>query len=136
MGSYAQCWVNNFLIGTTKNEIDPSLISLFRSADKKVISDLNMDIPEQLKHYQQSQLEEPELKIVYYETDAEIVRDRLNLLGYTLDNANESLLGWFRSQRESLQQSITEMETKASPNEEFLIDLYKKGASFDLKYHT
>ncbi len=95
-----------------------------------------MDIPEQSKHYQQSQLEEPELKIVYYETDAEIVRDRLNLLGYTLDNANESLLGWFRSQRESLQQSITEMETKASPNEEFLIDLYKKELHLISKYHT
>ncbi len=108
MGSYAHCWLEDFLIGSSKNDIDPSLMSLFRSSDKRVVSDPNQEIPKQLKHYQETQLEEPQLKIVYYEANATIIRERLNILGYTLENANEAFIEWFKGQRNSLQEYIDE----------------------------
>ena len=37
MGSYAECWLGSFYVGSTKNEIDTGLMQLVRSSDKNVV---------------------------------------------------------------------------------------------------
>lgn len=130
MGSYAHCWLENFLIGSSKNDIDPSLMSLFRSSDKRIVTDPNQEIPTQLKHYQENQLEDPELKIVYYKANAVVIRERLNVLGYTLENANYAFLEWFKGQMNSLQEYIDKERVNEKPEKFSLSKIY--GEEIDL----
>jgi hypothetical protein len=36
MGSYAECWLGKFYVGSTKEGVHPDLIGLFRSTDKHI----------------------------------------------------------------------------------------------------
>jgi len=38
MGSDAEGWLGSFYLGSTEGQIDPSIIQLFRSSDKKAVS--------------------------------------------------------------------------------------------------
>lgn len=89
MGSYATCWLGDFSVGSSKNDIDPSLIGLFRPADKIVVTDPNARVPPQLRHWLDEREEEPEIIAVYYSTNARLLRDRLELFGYTLETSKE-----------------------------------------------
>ena len=51
MGSYAECWLSTFYLGSTKDQVDPSIIRLFRSTDKKMFTGKKKDIPSHMRHW-------------------------------------------------------------------------------------
>ena len=89
MGSYAECWVGSFYVGSTKNHIDPGLIELFRSSDKCVVPVTGEQLPRILTRWAQF-VDEDELTTVFYRTSVKVVRERLDLLGYTLAAARRA----------------------------------------------
>jgi hypothetical protein len=126
MGSYAQCWLDDLFVGSTKNDIDTELISLFRPQDKIVrVSPIN-DLPIYLEHYRESLKEDPELKIVYYEAPIEIVRDRLDILGYDLPVAQEAFRSWIREERNRAMEMAVEWQEKESESRHLMVSHYKK----------
>lgn len=103
MGSYAQCWLGDFFVGSSKNDVDPNLISLFREEDKRVVRDKSLTIPDVLKHWldeESGQSDSP--LVVYYSTPAKLLRDRLELFGYTLETAKRVFRECCQEQAKSL----------------------------------
>jgi hypothetical protein len=89
VGSYAECWVGSFYVGSTKNHIDPGLIELFRSSDKCVVPVTGEQLPRILTRWAQF-VDEDELTTVFYRTPVKVARERLDLLGYTLAAARRA----------------------------------------------
>jgi hypothetical protein len=100
MGSYSNCWLDDILIGFTKNDIDVNLITLFRQQDKVVASAPFLDLPSHLQRYQEHLDEDPDLKLVYYEAPIRFVCDRLELLGYDLNTAKEAFRLFIEQEKE------------------------------------
>lgn len=90
MSSYAQCWLGAFYVGSSRNDIDPFLIQLFRPSDKKVVKDLTSQVPSHLGHWMDELSEYPDTAVVYYSTSSTVICERLNLMGYTLENARSA----------------------------------------------
>ena len=118
MGSYAQCWLGDFYVGSSKEDIDPSLISLFRPSDKRVISDPRAVVPHHIKHWLEDLEESDDLRVVYYSTPISIVRDRLEVMGYTLRTVHEAFEEYVKKER----QQHSEWADKPTP----IQDYYKK----------
>lgn len=88
MGSYAQLWLNDFFLSSTKHSVDPELIKLFRDTDKKIIQHpYNYEIPPQMKEYA---FEDDQLAIVYYQTNVSDLRERMDVIGYTYETCLEA----------------------------------------------
>jgi hypothetical protein len=98
MGSYAECWLSSFYLGSTKGQIDPSIIQLFRSSDRKIIPGLKKDIPFQLHRWVDDVDEDEMIEVVYYSTPLKIIRDRLNLDGYTLETSKIAFQNWIEKE--------------------------------------
>ena len=126
MGSYAQCWLDDFFVGSSKNDIDIELISLFRSQDKIVRGSPINDLPSHLEHYRESLDEDPELKIVYYEVPIDVVRDRLDVLGYDLATAQEAFRSWITEERNRALEMTNEWREKNSESRDLMASHYKK----------
>lgn len=103
MGSYAECWLDDLLVGSSKNDIDTEIISLFRPNDKVLSASFSGHVSKLLVHYQETVGNDSGSNYVYYEAQVEIVRDRLNILGYDLSTAKEAFRAWVS---EELKKSI------------------------------
>jgi hypothetical protein len=101
MGSYAEFWLskvytepteNKFHVGSTKDEIDPDLLQLFRSSDKNIITANKKNLPNQSSRWVEyvENIEEEDIYVVFYSASAKIIKDRLELIGYSLDNAKKA----------------------------------------------
>lgn len=126
MGSYAQCWLDDLFVGSSKNDIDTELISLFRSHDKIVSTLPISDLPSHLEHYRESLDEDPELKVVYYEAPIDVVRDRLNVLGYDLATAQESFRAWIAEEQNRALKMADERQEKDSKSHDLMASHYRK----------
>lgn len=84
MGSYAQCWLGGLYVGSSKDDIDPGIMQLFRPPDKRVLAAHSPDLPSEVQGWA-SELDEEDANVVFYVTPATVVHDRLELLGYTLE---------------------------------------------------
>jgi hypothetical protein len=127
MGSYAQCWLDDFFVGSSKNDIDPDLISLFRPNDKILLSAPIRNLPHHLEHYQESLDEDKNLKIVYYQAAVNVVRDRLDVLGYNLNTVEEAFQKWIKEEHT---QNIEALENLIKEDPAFLLmkDHYRSNA--------
>lgn len=126
MGSYAQCWLDDLFVGSSKDDIDTDLISLFRPQDKIVLSAPIGNLPSHLAHYRESIDEDPELKIVYYETPVNVVRDRLNLLGYDLATTKEAFGVWITEERNRALDMAEKYKEKDTTSPVAMEDHYRK----------
>jgi HEPN/Toprim N-terminal domain 1 len=90
MGDYAECWVRKFYVGSTKDDIDPSLMQLFRSIDKKIIPSNKNNLPNQLSRWVRYIEDCDNIDVVLYSAPVRIIKDRLDLIGYSLSNANKA----------------------------------------------
>ncbi len=90
MGSYAECWLGSFYVGVTKNDIDPGLMSLFRSTDKVTLHGKKQDLPFQMRRWNNFIEDDEDVCVVFYRAPARIIRDRLELKGYTLTTARSA----------------------------------------------
>jgi hypothetical protein len=88
MGSYCTLYVAGQNLGSTKNGIDPSVMLLFRATDRREVI-LHPGTPEYLAYFTMPGPEDKwvpsEQRQVVYETTCGVVKDRLNLLGFTYD---------------------------------------------------
>jgi hypothetical protein len=75
-------------------------MGLIRQSDKRVISDPNTRIPHHLEHWLDELKEYSDLSVVYYAAPVSIVRDRLNLLGYTLATSREAFEEYVSGERQ------------------------------------
>lgn len=126
MGSYAQCWLDDLFVGSSKNDIDTEIISLFRPQDKVIKTSLPDDAPNHLKHYSAALIEDPDLKIIYYEVPVAIVRDRLDVLGYDLQTAKESFSLWIEEERNQALERIDDWSERDSESRDLMQGHYKK----------
>lgn len=90
MGGYAECWASKFYVGSTKNDIDPSLMQLFRASDKNIITSNKANLPNQLSRWVENVEEEEDVNVVFYSAPARIVKARLELIGYSLANSKKA----------------------------------------------
>lgn len=124
MGSYAQCWLSDLYVGSTKNEINPDIMSLFRSTDKNIVRE-KMLLPLPQMNRWLSKVEgnnsdaddDTDFPFVYYAAPATTIIDRLNLFGYTFETSckvfEEGLKGeiarhnrWYREELKDHNQTI------------------------------
>lgn len=98
MGSYAECWLGSFYVGSTKNDVDPGLMQLFRSSDKTVVSGKRQSLPFQMRRWTEYVEESEDVCAVFYKAPALIVRDRLELKGYTLEVAKAAFTTSIRAE--------------------------------------
>jgi hypothetical protein len=91
MGSYAECWLGTFYVGSTKGDIDPELMLLFSSADKATVRGTARKLPFQMRRWMHFVDRKEEVVVIFYRAPLSVVRDRLELRGYTLDVARTAL---------------------------------------------
>jgi hypothetical protein len=126
VGSYAQCWLDDLFVGSSKNEIDTELISLFRPQDKVVSTSPIGVLPSNLEHYREYLDEDSELKVVYYEAPIHFVRDRLDVLGYDLTTAKEAFRAWIAEERNHALKMADEWQEKDAKYRDLMEDHYRK----------
>ena len=87
MGSYSELRLGSFYLGSVKNDIDPSIMALFRESDKRIVEATSAHL--ELQHsFSVDELEENEsITIVQYACSATTARDRLELMGFTREVA-------------------------------------------------
>lgn len=99
MGSYCELYIKDYPIATTKNEIDPLLLSLFQTEDIKIY-ERKVGERIQVLHGREDEENEEE-KAIQYLNSAGNIRDRLNVMGFTLNDSKER---FEESKEESLSQ--------------------------------
>jgi hypothetical protein len=126
MGSYAQCWLDDLFVGSSKNDIDTEIISLFRSSDKKITASPTGNLPTHLKHYQEALKDDPELKVIYYEAPIDLIRDRLDVLGYDLVTAKKAFRAWISEEHNHAIAMAEEWAGKDPESKTLMEGHYKK----------
>lgn len=117
--------IDNLVFGISKNSIDPEFISLFDKTDKVVLDSVSSSaIPPFLRSYSSEFIGEPSFRIVYYETSLEIVRDRLDVMGYTLDTSRMAFQNSISLALEAMNQHKRELENDKGNPMSSLIELY------------
>lgn len=109
MGAYANCWIGGLLVAATKNGLDPSVLCLFdppnrmerRSDDPGLPTCVAEDLDEDPD-------DDAPFNVVYFETTTKIARERLDLDGYTFENAR----GLFD---ESMRLQASESDERSGP---------------------
>jgi hypothetical protein len=126
LGSYALCWLDDLYIGSSKNDIDNELIALFRQQDRIIQAWPISDLPSHLKHYRESLEEDPELKVIYFETPVNIVRDRLELFGYDLSTAKMAFCEWIAGEQKRAYERLDELGSRDVKTKDLLQEHYQK----------
>lgn len=107
MGSYCELYIKDYPIATTKNEIDPFLLSIFQTEDINVFERKIGDRFQML--YGREHEEEEDEKAIQYINSAGNIRDRLNVMGFTLEKVKQR---FEESKAESLNQLNEYIEDK------------------------
>jgi hypothetical protein len=111
MGAYAQCWLNDLFVGSSKNQVDYELMSLFSPTDKVVQSPPLEHLTIPFEHYREALVEDSTLKLVYYETSVDVVKDRLDVYGYDLETAKDAFREWISQEHRSTLERLDELAT-------------------------
>ncbi len=91
MGSCAECWLDSFYVGSTKDDIDPGLMQLFRAADRVTVQATKHTLPFQMHRYGKTVDDDEDITVTYYHAPLPVVRDRLELKGYMLEVARAGI---------------------------------------------
>ena len=110
MGSYAECWLESLYVGSTKNDFDYSLMQLFRASDKRVERSAVKDLPRSMRWTDYVDDPNEKVDVVYYTAPARIIKDRLDLKGYTLAAAKRAFMKRIRIQAEDSSEPTVGME--------------------------
>jgi hypothetical protein len=110
MGAYAECWLESLHIGSTKYDFDFRLMQLFRSSDKRVQRIAVRNLPNPLSSWIDTEDPQRVVEFVYYSAPAATIKDRLELLGYTLSTAKKAFLRNIRAQAKEYSEPTQGME--------------------------
>lgn len=91
MGNYAEFWIGPFYLGKTKSEADPGLMQLFRQSDRNVVQGTKKELPLTERRWFDDVKDDENVTAFYYHAPVRIVRDRLNLKGYTVETAKSAV---------------------------------------------
>src|ERR1039458_3171334 len=129
MGSYAECWLDSLNIGSTKDYFDSELMQLFRASDKRVQRCSLKALPRPLCR-RTNWMEGPEEKVdvVYYVASAWLVKDRLELKGYTLDTSKRAFIKQIRAESKQYAR-LAEMNTFSGDLKVEMTNHYKRMAN-------
>ncbi len=130
MASYAHCWLDGLLIGSTRNFVHPDLISLFNPTDKIVLSPPIEISPPHVLHHKEWLVEDPESRLIYYETNIGIVRDRLEILGYDLETSKSAFCDWRRAELEGYTDRIRELRSDEADYVPIMIEFCNRHIDF------
>ena len=130
MASYAHCWLDGLLIGSTRNFVHPDLISLFNPADKIILSPPIEMSPPHVLHHKEWLVEDPESRLIYYETNVGIVRDRLEILGYDLETSKSAFCEWRGAELERCTDHIRELQSKKANYVPIMIEFCNRDIEF------
>jgi hypothetical protein len=114
MGSYAECWIGNFFVGSSKNGIDPGLVRHFRASDKAIYRGKVKDLPFMRRYWTQD-LDDDVVESVYYRVPLPVVKERLELDGYTLPTAKAAF-------NASIKSTVARMQESAERHPELYAD--------------
>jgi hypothetical protein len=93
MGSYSSLYVAGQHLGSTKNDLDPSVMLLFRNHDRCEVV-LRPGTPEYLAYFSMPEPGEKRVPVeqrqIVYRTTCSVVKDRLELLGFTRDASSRA----------------------------------------------
>jgi hypothetical protein len=91
MGSYAECTVENLHVGTSKNGVDRFLVGLFRETDHVTCEATSPTLPRVVAERWEAECDESEepFNVSYYCAPVGVIKDRLELQGYTLATAKK-----------------------------------------------
>lgn len=88
----------NLHVIESKSEVDPELMKLFRATERRIRWTDDPELAPTLRHHYSEEDEAGEdharQRLIYYEADANSVRDRLDLFGYTIDAARRLFDEW------------------------------------------
>jgi hypothetical protein len=131
MGANADFWVGDFEITSSRNEVNPALMSLFRANDRRERRFGDPELPAFLVG--QWTDGDDELKFIYYEASVSVVRDRLELEGYTIQTCRQLFEEW--RELEAQEQESWKAEYKgSSPAETIkLTEQFRQGRQHDLR---
>jgi hypothetical protein len=101
MGSYCQLYINDCEVFSSKSYVEPEVMTLFRENDKNSYTKNSVE-----------DLEEYEEAIVEYKTSAKVVKQRLDIMGFSLKN----VIAEFESTRANKISELTEYLAE-SPDE-------------------
>jgi hypothetical protein len=132
MGSYAECWLGSFYIGETKNDVHPVLMALFRAGDKNIVHGKKQELPFQLRHWLENLEEDEEVSAVFYRAPLSIVRDRLELMGYTLETAKSAFTISARAEAVEVSERMKSVNSAVREVREFQEATVRVLAAFDV----
>jgi HEPN/Toprim N-terminal domain 1 len=90
MGTYAHVWLDGIHLGRTKDNVDHNLLSVFRTTDKNIATSLPAEIPEFMRYIANELGQGDDLTFVWYRIPVAVLRQRLNVLGYTFKTSCEA----------------------------------------------
>jgi hypothetical protein len=114
MGSYAECWIGNFFVGSSKSGIDPGLMRHFRALDKAVYRGTVKKLPLIRRHWTRY-IDDDVIEAVYYRVPLLVVKERLELDGYTLATAKAAF-------NASIRAAVARMKESAERHPELYTD--------------
>ena len=104
MGSWSELRLGAFYLGCSKDEIDPTIMTLYRESDKE-IRFTNPEITEGEQELSNENYEEDSASVIKYTCSVAIAKDRLELLGFTIDVAEAGYNRGLRAKIESYEES-------------------------------
>lgn len=123
MGRYTELRVGGYLLLTTKSYADSETLTIFREIDKRVL-DRKISIENPLVPGTPAKLGNQTETIVLYQSTADVVAQRLDIMGFTLD----------RVRREFERLRLREIEELADNQHDFVVKERRllEGLSFDI----
>jgi hypothetical protein len=110
MGAYAECWLDCLHVGSTKYDFDFRLMQLFRNSDKRVRISALKTIEDPLPGWMERDDHDEVVHFVYYSAPIGVIRDRLELQGYTLSTTKRAFMQNIRLQATKYAELIERME--------------------------
>lgn len=124
MGQYCELYISEYPISTTKDEIDPFILSLFQPEDlihfDRLIGERN-----QLLYGHGDYKDETEHAVLYSNT-AKNIRDRLEIMGFTLKKAKSEFEAGKESSIETLKGYLSDKNFASDPKIEAKIKWEKE----------
>jgi HEPN superfamily Toprim-like protein len=102
-------------VGSDKNEINPLLMTLFREAEKRVRR-VRFDSQEASPYVQVEDEPSAELEIVKYSASSKVIRDRLELMGFTMPTALAIFEKAVRAERVRHRETIERLRQALGPD--------------------
>ena len=106
------CSLGNFWFNASKNGIEAEIISLFSETNQRVVfNSKGSSIPESLHVFHRKNITLTEFQFFYYEERASVIKDKLDLMGYTYDTAKLAFTEWHESSKKIWAQQMSTIES-------------------------